>query len=193
MTTPETFTEDELLQYVRDTASDDLRDRVERATGSQPALNAEIALMRGIQNALAKDPDKPFAKDFGWQKLKTEINREQTPPAGRSPIWRIAAACLGVIVIGQAGYILSNAPSRSDATFETATTANTAEDVLVIAFAANTEVADIVVLLDAVDGKIIGGPNTIGMFRVAFGSDEDAISARAILSASDLVDLIADE
>jgi len=193
VTNPDMFTEDELHAYLRDAAPEDLRARIDIALVEQPSLRAEIALMRGLKTTLVSEDVTPLPQELGWQRLKTDISRQQASLPARAPIWRLVAACLGILAVGQAGYIVANAPWQSEDRFETATPEPVEQHILVIAFTPDASADDIIALLGDLGGNIIGGPNTIGMFRVAFESEDNVANAQSTFAQSDLIALTANE
>lgn len=102
-------------------------------------------------------------------------------PSGVNPFWRIAAAVLAVVGIGQAGllavsggetkevYLTASEPAIEMATFQ-------------IGFADDALVRDISDALTAVNGTVIDGPSALGLYRVAFSEAEACKAARMELS-----------
>ena len=191
------FSEDDLLDYVRGAAAPELSDRIEATTARDPALRAEIALMRGLKPALeGGDAGRPPG-EFGWKRLEAAIRRGEvelrsTPSPRQVATLRIAAAVLAIAVLGQTAYIVSDATTAEDATYRTATEA-TAVHVLGIGFAPDAAAAEIGDLLRDVDARVIGGPSALGIYRVAFVSEQAMREAEARFRMSTLIDLVAEE
>lgn len=194
MDRPGPFTEDDLLAHIRGETSSELSNRIEQAIAESPALRAELATMEGLRNAVKRADAGPAPGEFAWRKLETEIRRETT--AGQkvkhSGWWRAAAVFLGIAVLGQGAYISWIGTARDDAQFRTATRA-AEQYVLAIGLVPDANVGALTELLRQSDGRIIGGPGASGLFRIAFASETDRTAARALYSASELVDIVADE
>ncbi|SDZ96189.1 hypothetical protein [Rubrimonas cliftonensis] len=191
------FSEDDLLAYVRGAARPDLSDRIEAAMAAEPALKAEIALMRGLGPALRGEDAGPDATAFGWRRLEAAIRRE---PSGRADaaaprrmaMWRAAAALLAVVGLGQAVYIAAQWTGGEAPAYRTASEP-AARHVLGVGFAPDATAAAIAELLTSVEARIVDGPGAIGLYRLGFASAEARDAARARLEASPLIDLVADE
>ena len=195
----EHFTEDELLDYVRGAASPALSGRIEALMARDPAFAAEIALMRGLKPALEGGDGGQPPGAFGWKRLEAAIRRDEadqgrtpSPSARYGTVWRMAAAFLGVAVLGQAAYIASTSTAVEDATYRTASETEEAY-VLGIGFAPDATAAEIGALLREADSRVIDGPSALGLYRVAFQSEESLRQGQARFEASALVTLVAEE
>ena len=191
------FSEDDLLNYVRGAASPELSARIEAMTARDPALKAEIALMRGLGPALRDaEADQP-PSEFGWRRIEAAIRREG---AGRRPgpsrrqvvVWRVAAAFLGIAVLGQAGYITS-LPTTVEAPIYRTASGATEEYVLGVAFAPDATAAAIAGLLRDAGASVVDGPSALGLYRVAFASQEALRDGQMQFGTSPLIDLVAEE
>ncbi|MEM0990040.1 MAG: hypothetical protein AAGK00_14275 [Pseudomonadota bacterium] len=194
MERPSPFTEDDLLAHIRGEATPETSNEIERAMAESPALRAEIATMQSLDVAL-KQPDGSAAPgDFAWRRLEAEIRRETTSnqQKQRSVRWRAAAVFLGVAVLGQGAYITWTSATRDGAEFRTVTEAAD-QHVLAIGLAPGASVTALTALLRQSEGRIVDGPGASGLFRVAFQSAAERDAARALYSASELVDLVADD
>jgi hypothetical protein len=191
------FSEDELLIYVRGASSPALADRIEAMMARDPALRAEIALMRGLKPALADADTGQPPGEFGWTKLQAAIRRDEAQrhrglSRRQLVVWRVAAAFLGVAVLGQIAYIASAPMTVDDATYRTASEPTEAH-VLGIGFAPDANAAEIGALLRAANARIIDGPSVLGLYRVAFPSADALQAGQAQFRASTVIDLIAAE
>ena len=191
------FSEDELLDYVRGVAPPALSGRIEAMMAHDRALEAEIALMRGLKPALdGVDSSQPPGA-FGWKRLEAAIGRDAAqrrpaPSPRHGPALRIAAAVLGVAVLGQAAYIASLSTTADEAAYHTASDPAEAH-VLGVGFADGATVAEIGALLRSADARIIDGPSALGLYRVAFPSADALREGQARFGASALIDLVAEE
>lgn len=191
------FSEDDLLDYVRGAASPELSGRIEEMAAGDPAFKAEIALMRGLGPALRDGDASQTPTEFGWRRVEAAIRRERAgqravPSRRQMVIWRVAAVFLGIAVLGQAGYITSLPTTVEEPVYRTASGA-TEEYVLGIAFAPDATAAEIGNLLRNAEASVIDGPSALGLYRVAFASEEALRDGRTQFGTSPLIDLIAEE
>lgn len=194
---PSPFSEDELIDFVRGSATPELSERIGDAMALNPALQAEIALMRGLKPALARSEGINPPGEFGWRKLEAEIKREKVPgqpnaAVSRPSNWKAAAAIFGIAALGQAVFIASAQRDSVEVGYQTASNPS-ADHVLAIAFTAEAKAAEISALLRKVDGSLIGGPSGLGLYRVGFPSDEALITGQTQFESSDLIELLAEE
>ncbi|MEM1299516.1 MAG: hypothetical protein AAGH68_09565 [Pseudomonadota bacterium] len=190
------FTEDDLLAYMRGTASADLSQRIDAAQAADPSLRAEIVTMIGVRDALRdEDAGNPPA-DFAWRKLQAAIEKEaaaeQRPGQPRTGWWQVAAVLLGLAVLGQGAYISTISTGSNDPSYRTASQSGQ-EHVLAIGFAPGTDIADISALLRQANARVIDGPGASGLYRVTLASEGDQTAARELFEASTLVEVVADE
>jgi anti-sigma factor RsiW len=197
---PDGLDEDALSAHLRGDATPEETARIEAAAADDPALRAELALMGGLKGALGAATDGPDAREFGWKRLQAEIAAENSkgpvaappPPAGKTPLWRIAALFLGALVLGQGAYI-ALAPGAGDApAFRTVSEEATAFG-LAVGFAASAEMGAVEALLGEVGARVVDGPGAVGLYRLAFETAAARDAARETLAASPLVELVAEE
>ncbi|MEM9138300.1 MAG: hypothetical protein AAGB15_00590 [Pseudomonadota bacterium] len=188
------FTEDDLLAHIRGEATTEMSREIESAMAENPALRAEVATMRGLRAAVKEAGTGPAPGEFAWRKLEAEIRRETTSEhrTQRSGWWRAAAVFLGIAVLGQGAYIAWVGSARDDAPFRTVTQAAD-QHVLAIGLAPGAGAGAVTALLRQSRGRIIDGPGATGLFRVAFANEADLDAARDLYTASELVDLVADQ
>lgn len=194
---PGSFSEDALLDYVRGSASAALSVQIEDAMADDPALRAEIALMRGLKPALSTDDGVNAPGEFGWRKLEAEIRRETSveqpaPVRGRASYWRMAAAVFGFAAFGQAAYIATAPQPASEVGYQTASGASEVH-VLAVAFTAEATVGEISAFLREAGGRLTDGPSALGFYRVTFSSAEALDAGRVLFDGSALIELIAEE
>ncbi|WP_375173651.1 hypothetical protein [Pseudooceanicola sp.] len=195
MERPDKFDEDDILAFSRGEAPADVAARIEAAAATDETLRAELALMGGLRGALAAATDGPDTREFGWRRLQAEIAKSEDhapEPRARPHVWRIAAMFLGALVIGQGAYI-AVAPGTNNAPAFRPVSDEVAGFTLAIAFTAEAAMADIEALLRDTGGRIVDGPSAIGLYRISFESEDALAAARDRLSASPLVDLLAEE
>lgn len=205
--------------YVNGTLSDDDRAAVEAALASDPALAGDVAAFAKISEAVKSNTDPAFdATEFGWQRLRKSLSETENartsdstfatvqdagvvaaamrsrPANENSAIWRIAAAVLGIIAIGQA--ILIAQPARVDGNdgYVTAGAETPASFTIKVSFQSDAAMGDVTALLERVDGTLISGPSAVGLYRVSFETADARISALDVLAGNpDLIDIAASE
>lgn len=195
MDRPDEFDEEDLLSFSRGEASAELAARIEAVAASDATFRAELALMGGLKGALAAATDGPDAREFGWRRLEADIAKSAGgTQAGRDrpQIWRLAAAFLGAIVIAQGAYI-AVAPGTDDAPGYQTVSEEVSGFTFSAAFKADAPMADVQTLLREADARIVDGPSAIGLYRLSFETEEALAAARVQLSASPLVELLAEE
>ena len=189
------FSEDDLLSYIRGSASPELSARIDATAAQDPSFKAEIALMRGLGPAIKSDDTRRAATEFGWRRLEKAIRNDSARRPATAPrqmvIWRAAAAILVVAVLGQAGYIITQ-PGLDDPIYRTAS-GDTEDHVLAIAYAPDATAGAIADLLRTADARVIDGPSAIGLYRVAFPTPEARDDALAQFQTSSLIDIVAEE
>lgn len=185
------FSDDELLAYARGDLPEVRSARLKAELSINPDLEAEISLLRALKPALALDTSA-HPGEFGWHRLKAEIQRDREiqQPAASAPLnllWKVAAVFLGLAVLGQGAYIasLDNQPNYGTAS------AIDYDHVIAVSFQPDATVSAISALLGEVGGRIVDGPGSLGLYRVAFDDDEQLQSGRETLETSDLVVLTA--
>ncbi|MFD3191870.1 hypothetical protein ACFMPD_16615 [Sedimentitalea sp. HM32M-2] len=190
MDRPDGLSEDELLAHVRGASTPEQAARIEAMAARDRALRAELALMATLKGALAQATEGPDARAFGWKRLEAEIGRTARPAASRAPIWRIAAAVLGVVVLGQGAYI---ALAPGEEPLYRTVTEDAEGAVLGVAFAPAATAGEIEALLREAGGRIVDGPFANGLYRVAFADETAREAGQRVLAASPLIALLAEE
>lgn len=192
MDRPDGLSEEMLLAHLRGEAGPEDAARIEAAAADDPALRAELALMGGLKGALATASDGPDTREFGWRRLEKELSRSSRPAPRRTQLWRIAAVFLGALVLGQGAYIALTQGPNNAPVFRTVSE-DAADFGLGVGFVATAPMGDVQTLLRESGARIVDGPGALGLYRLAFESAEAREAARAMLAASPLVDLVAEE
>ncbi|MDE4174868.1 hypothetical protein PXK01_11940 [Phaeobacter sp. PT47_59] len=185
-------TDDELLAYLRGETTPEQTAHIEKAASTDDGLRAELALMSGLKPALAAASDGPDARTFGWKKLEAEISRTaQVAPVPRQGLWRVAAVLLGALVVGQGAYI-ALAPSAEAPAYRTVSEDSVAFG-LGVGFVATAKIGEVQTLLRETGARIVDGPGSLGIYRLAFETEAARAKARELLQLSPLVDLVAED
>lgn len=191
------FSDEETLSFVHGTAPQDLAARIEDALQQDPALAAEIALMRNLKPALAQETANPPG-ELDWRRLDAAIEKERSATApARTPsgnvvsLWKVAAVVFGLATIGQAAF-LTTIISGPEVGFQTASDP-AAEHVLVISFMPETTELEMRSLLQDTGARLIDGPGASGLYRIAFDTADALQTGRDQIANAEIVDLVADE
>ena len=188
----------EIPAYLRGELSAEDMARIDALAAKNPEIAADIEFQRNLMSAVKSDGDDSSASEFGWARLSKAMNADgpsdiELPQIlndnAKNPIkfWRIAAAALAVIGLGQAGYIASNAGSTvtDDARYEMVT--DNAFDIDVL-FHDDAPQMLTTKLLQDVQGELVSGPNAGGLYKVQFETKNMCQQAvKAFTAASKVV------
>ncbi len=166
---------DELIDFVRGRSSETSTARIADAAAHDPKLAAEIGVLRAMHAELERAAaDEPGAQELEWARISRAINAERPAfSAQRAPIWRIAAAVLGVVAVGEAAYIGLADRGAGVARYATASDQPTTLQPAYLAqatFSPDAVERDIRELLLSLDGRFVDGPSALGVYRVSFAS-----------------------
>jgi anti-sigma factor RsiW len=189
------FDEDDLLAHLRGTAAPETSARIDAAAEADPAFRAELAVARGLKDALASATEGPDQRPFGWKRLEAEIGAQErtaVAPPQRTALWRIAALFLGAVVLGQSAYIALG-PGVGDAPLYQTVSEEAPDFGLAVAFTPNAQIAVIETLLRDSGARIVDGPSALGLYRLAFEDAAALDAARSALNTSPIVDLVAED
>ncbi len=141
------------------------------------------------------------ASEFGWARLSKAMNDEvaqdveplavsndNNQDMSHQPLrfWRIAAAALAVISLGQAGVIMTKSSGQDDS----ARYVTVSEDNFIgieVAFSADAPQSHVTQLLQSVKGEIVSGPSALGLYKVKFTSKDVCNLAVQTFYAADKV------
>lgn len=184
--------------YVNGALSDVEKAEMERAARGNPALAAEIEACRKIAAAVKSDPSRDEAyNEFGWRRLQRDLSRPEraySDASSVSPLWRYAAALLGVVAIGQATALVFTGSSDQRAQYVTAGETTAATFTAKAAFKSDAQIGEIDTLLKEVRGEFIGGPSSRGLYRLRFNTEIERDEALTLLKTrSDIVVIAAVE
>lgn len=158
--------------YLRGELSDSDRREVETLSKQNPAIAADIEFQKNLKQALSENKNDFASGELGWARLSKAIEEsqpEQTKTKSQPAYWRYAAIALAVIAVGQTGLLSSlmvqdNPGSQYMPVSEPGTALNTAK----IGFAQDTLTHDVTAALRSVNGTIISGPSSLGLYEVKF-------------------------
>ncbi len=134
---------------------------------------------------------EPIAEPGLLERISTFFKWDDTPRMAKLAIGAQFAAVLAMVVFVTASDNGGSFFPRGAATYETVsgTAAVTTAD-LTIAFAADTTLEEVTALLATVDGRIVDGPNSLGMYNIALPEDADVTALQTELSASALTTFV---
>jgi len=162
--------------YLRGELSEEERQEIENLAAINPEIAADIEFQKNLKASLTKDENAYEPGDLGWAKLSKamEDSEKSNGRATAQPkFWRYTAAILAVAAIGQAGVLGSLAFSKSeDAQYVTASEAPSDKAYSTkVAFDAELTMSKLTETLQTVDGVIIEGPSSLGLYKVRFKSE----------------------
>lgn len=187
--------DDRLVAYLQDRLNPAERKDFEAEMGSDPALAAEVSVMRGARVAMGKEEADEDA-NAGWQRLQASIQRErrQTPAANlnRRPFFMLAqAAAVAIAAIAVWQFAVTPMISPDEQSGYTTASDELALPVLQVVFADTATAGEISAALLEHGGRIIDGPSAIGLYRIAFPDEDRRSRAReALASQPGLVDSV---
>lgn len=187
-------TDDELLAYIQGTLPPEGMANLKAALEADPALAADVAFMAGVKEAVQAAPNEQTPPgEFGRRRLNAAIDRAaeaaQKSEQARPLMHYIAAGLACVCVLQGAALFIG---STDQGRFETAS-ATEFEHVLAVSFANEMTATELRLLLTDINGQVVGGPSQSGLYRIAFGTSEQAQTALEVLNASAAIDLVAEE
>jgi anti-sigma factor RsiW len=177
--------------YLNGTLSQTERAQVEALLRESPETEAELQMWRAVQrDARAQTMEQPGV-DFGWQRLRRDLKREQR--RGSQRIWRLAAAASVLMIVGLQTTILMR--SESGTRYEPLSGALSIPANawrVQVRFAESATIADINALLLRLDARVISGPSALGLFELALPREAaaDAQALRARLAAEPLMEQV---
>ena len=178
--------------YVNGVLSDSEKAAVEAALPSNKALADEIAAFRQIAAAVKQTPmPEDAGTEFGWHRLQRDMRKDRLAAATRSgsPLWRYAAAILGVVALGQAVMMTATTGAGDKAEYAVASGPAASAHILKVEFAADASISALSGLLKAVDGDIVSGPSTRNLYDVRFPSE--AALEKALVELAEREDIVA--
>jgi anti-sigma-K factor RskA len=162
--------------YLRGELSEEERQEIETLAEKNPEVAADIAFQRNIKAALAKDENAFEPGDLGWAKLskamqESDISEARANMSTSEPkFWRYAAAILAVAAVGQAGLLSAFAINKKDDVQYV--TASESSDVNAystrVAFGSEVKMSELTQALQSVNGVIVKGPSSLGLYQVQF-------------------------
>lgn len=180
-------------RYLRGELSPDERVEFEAYVDEHPDFQADIEFQRNLV-AARRDDNAPADMEFGWAKLSRSIDALETENAplqditatsqSMSPfrnMWKIAAAALACLSIGQALYITNYETTK----YELASEKTESDITLQVGFEAGLSVNELSRFLVDHESQIISGPGNLGIYTLSFSDIENCESAVSTLKSKE--------
>ena len=165
----------------------------------EPAYNPGIlqnamARLDDIEQASADEPlivREPVAEPGLFERIKTFLKWDETPMIAKLALGAQFAAVLALAVVVASPDNGGAFFNRGNAGFEVVSgTVTAAAPDLTLAFVPGTALEDVATLLQSVDGRIVDGPNSLGMYSIALPEDADVTAAQTTLDAGALTTFV---
>jgi anti-sigma factor RsiW len=174
--------------FLNGTLPDTERAQVEGLLRESPEAEAELKMWRAVQLHVRTQPEAAPGADFGWQRLRRDLKREQR--RGSQVKWRVAAAASVLVVLGLQSVILMRQESVTRYEPLSGSLAIPADAWRVqVRFADSAAMADISALLMRLDARVISGPSALGIYELVLPREaaSDAQALRTRLAAEPLL------
>lgn len=171
-------------RYLRGELSPDEKADFESYMNDNPDLQADIEFQRNLI-AARPDDNTPAGMEFGWAQLSRSIDALEAEKAPSQEImtpesmprfgnmWKIAAAVLACLSIGQMLYITNFETQK----YELASEKSAPGITLQIGFEPDLTLNEISRFLVDHDSQIISGPGNLGIYTLLFSDNKDCESA----------------
>jgi len=192
----------EIPAYLRGELSPSDMARIEALAADNPEIAADIEFQRHIISAVKEQGDNSSVGEFGWARLSKamsetagiDLEASQTLPAQTSndnpakplKFWRIAAAALAVLSLGQASVIASKSLSPDDDA-RYVMVSETPQTIIDVVFQDSATHKQVTELLQAVKGELVSGPNRLGLYKVQLESKKSCSHALQTFNAANEV------
>jgi len=168
--------------YLRGELTDSERQHVEKHAAENPEIAADIEFQKALKSALSPDQGDFTADETGWARLSNAMDSDSDLAVKTTPnYWRYAAAILAVCTIAQGGLLSTKALDKDrDVQAAQYVTVSEAPETAISAkfgFKSDALTADLTRSLQAVDGIVIDGPSSLGLYRVGFKSEKACLTA----------------
>ena len=179
--------------YLRGELSAAEQQEIERLAAQNPQIAADIELQKNLKMALSKDRDafEPGALD--WARLSKAMNKPDIETSDTLHMadtlhkketpqyWRYAAIMLAVITIGQAGVLGTQAfNSKQDdqsPQYVAVSEAPTGTLSAKFGFKSDAKASELTQALQSIEGTIINGPSSLGLYHIKFKSEAACLTA----------------
>lgn len=168
------MTDEELEQllpwYVNGTLDETEAAAVEDLLQRSDGARQEVAFLRALSDQVAQE-STPAPSELGWQRLRRQLTPAAPSPAQRW--WKPGIAAAAAVIIALQVTIVSKQPEPYDAELLGSKPTQVMENqwVVQVRFADDNAWADLMNVVQALNGSIIDGPSSIGLLRIAVPRD----------------------
>jgi len=180
--------------YLRGELSEPERQEIERLASENPRIAADIELQKNLKRALSKEEGAFEPGPLDWSRLSKAMNASDTESihihrsaandthlTSKTQYWRYAAILLGVATIGQAGLLgsqmLHQDKDELSAQYVAVSEPPTPHISAKFGFKSDVSAAELTQALQKVEGTIIDGPSSLGLYQVEFKSNQACLVA----------------
>lgn len=161
------------------------RAEVEAAVAESADLRAELEALCALRRTL-QDEEATSPGEFGLARLMRSVAAEAPAPASQARpwLWQAAAAVLLAVVLGQ-GFLMTRQPEPGGYQLAGAPAPD-----FVVAVQPDAAESGLRALLHEAGVEITAGPSALGLYELSLTGDVAAARARAILTASALLESV---
>ena len=186
--------DDAILHYLQDRLDAEERKSFEQALAEDPALAAEVDVMRAVREEMSAEPQHEKAEEV-WDRLSAQMDGMGPAANDNFAPWLGVLKYAAVAAIAVAAWHFTVVPriGAPQDGFRAASEAS-AEFFLQVRFVESAPLAEIGDLLGPIGGTITAGPSALGIVQVSFVDAASRDAAREVLAArSAIVDLISND
>jgi len=164
----------DLPWYVNNSLEVNQRQAIEEKLSADAELKREAELLQHIRQQL-KHPASASPGEFGWQRLKNQIQEIQKTRHQRR--WQGLAIAASVLLMIQGGVLFTLL--QTDDSYAPLSGVTHSQPTIQIRFNPDVREADMRKLLLNIHGQILDGPSANGLYRVTLGdTSNDQIAQR---------------
>ncbi|HEX5635901.1 MAG TPA: hypothetical protein VFY78_02345 [Gammaproteobacteria bacterium] len=164
----------DLPWYVNNSLDTNRRQAIETQLSADTELKLEAEFLQHVRQQV-KHPASASPGEFGWQRLKNQIQETQKP--GHPRRWQGLAIAASVLLMIQGGVLFKLL--QTDDSYAPLSGVTHSQPTIQIRFNPDVREADMRKLLLDIHGQILDGPSANGLYRVTLGdTSNDQIAQR---------------
>lgn len=164
---------DELLPwYVNGTLDDDEQRRVAAHLDVCGRCRAEVEWLRALRAGVKQATGATAPGELGLKRLQRDLRRESR--SGVSHWWRPAFAAAALLLVVQSAVLVRHMGTSSPAVLRPLGVGGQPQ-VLQVTFAPQAREQQIRNLLQTIDAELVGGPGTVGVYRLRVEGGAEAV------------------
>lgn len=173
--------------YVNGSLQGEDLEAVKKALSEDEALRDECAFLESLRSEVQNQKQESSPGQLGLKRLQRDLAKEQTTRSRRLPqndnikdkVWRIAAVAACIMLLVQTAYVVPMWQNNKDLVAASGSNAAYIRGpVLSVTFVPEAREENIRELLLAVDARIIDGPSSLGVYKLAVSKDPEAVIAK---------------